>query len=76
MNKTKRAKRNIRGINMQKINLNFCSFCRKVPRDAQIMIMGPDGINLCDECVDLCVKIIAERMAKNNQPLNPDGKKA
>ena len=49
---------------MERINLNFCSFCRKVPRDTQFMIAGPDGVNLCDECVGICAKIIAEAKAK------------
>ena len=59
---------------MKKINLNFCSFCRKVPTEVQLMIIGPDGVNLCDQCVDLCTKIIAEARAKNSKSLNSDGK--
>ena len=56
---------------MRKINLNFCSFCRKVPEDTQFIIAGPDGVNLCDRCVDLCTKIIVEARAEHNTPLEP-----
>ena len=53
-------------------NLHFCSFCRKVPEETKVaMIAGPEGINICDKCVDLCTEIIAEHRKKlENQKLN------
>jgi hypothetical protein len=36
-----------------------CSFCGKAQDDVQKLIAGPT-VFICDECVDVCVKIIAE----------------
>ena len=36
-----------------------CSFCNKSQRDVKMLIAGP-RIYICDECVDICVTIIAE----------------
>jgi len=37
----------------------YCSFCRKSQHDVKKLIAGP-AVLICDECVALCVKIIAE----------------
>jgi ATP-dependent Clp protease ATP-binding subunit ClpX len=36
-----------------------CSFCGKSHRDV-FLINGP-GVRICEECVQLCVEILAER---------------
>jgi len=36
-----------------------CSFCNKSQRDVRKLIAGPT-VYICDECVDICVDIIAE----------------
>src|SRR5438046_7703488 len=36
-----------------------CSFCNKSQRDVKKVIAGPTGY-ICDECVDICLDIIAE----------------
>ena len=36
-----------------------CSFCNKSQRDVRKLIAGP-SVYICDECVDICVDIIAE----------------
>jgi ATP-dependent Clp protease ATP-binding subunit ClpX len=38
-----------------------CSFCGKTEKDAHQMISGPDGIFICDECVELCDAMIAQQ---------------
>lgn len=38
----------------------FCSFCGKLKQEAKKLIAGPDGLLICDECVELCHKIIIE----------------
>ncbi|MEG1705734.1 MAG: ATP-dependent Clp protease ATP-binding subunit ClpX [Clostridia bacterium] len=38
----------------------FCSFCGKLKQEAKRLIAGPDGLLICDECVELCHKIILE----------------
>lgn len=42
----------------------YCSFCGKSSEEVDRMIAGPEGIYICNECVDLCADIIeAERAA-------------
>ena len=36
-----------------------CSFCNKSQRDVRKLISGPNVL-ICDECVDICLDIIAE----------------
>ena len=40
-----------------------CSFCMKSNTRVRKLIAGP-GVYICDECVDLCVQIIAGEMDK------------
>ncbi|MCR5797677.1 MAG: ATP-dependent Clp protease ATP-binding subunit ClpX [Eubacterium sp.] len=37
-----------------------CSFCGKSERQVRKLIGGPNGIFICDECVDLCDEILME----------------
>ncbi len=37
-----------------------CSFCGKSQHEVKHLIAGPT-VFICDECVDLCVTIIAEK---------------
>lgn len=37
-----------------------CSFCNKTQEQVRKMIAGPNGIYICDECVDICTDIIDE----------------
>jgi hypothetical protein len=39
-----------------------CSFCMKLPAAVRKMVAGP-GVFICNECVDLCVQIIASQPA-------------
>ncbi|MCL1988672.1 MAG: ATP-dependent Clp protease ATP-binding subunit ClpX [Firmicutes bacterium] len=32
-----------------------CSFCNDSDEDANHIITGPKGVNICDKCVDLCI---------------------
>jgi excisionase family DNA binding protein len=41
-----------------------CSFCGKPQEQVRRLIAGPGGIFICDECVTLCNKIIAEEEAR------------
>ncbi|MEM8994979.1 MAG: ClpX C4-type zinc finger protein, partial [Acidobacteriota bacterium] len=36
-----------------------CSFCNKSQREVKKLIAGP-AVFICDECVDICLDIIAE----------------
>lgn len=37
-----------------------CSFCNKTQDQVRKLIAGPNGIYICDECVDICADIIDE----------------
>ena len=37
-----------------------CSFCGKTQDEVRKLIAGPDGVFICNECVDLCIGIIEE----------------
>ena len=41
-----------------------CSFCNKTEDQVRKLIAGPDGVYICDECVDICAEIIEEEKAK------------
>jgi ATP-dependent Clp protease ATP-binding subunit ClpX len=40
-----------------------CSFCGKHQRQVKKLIAGPD-VYICNECIDLCVEIIAKERPK------------
>lgn len=37
-----------------------CSFCNKTQDQVRKLIAGPNGVYICDECVDICADIIEE----------------
>jgi ATP-dependent Clp protease ATP-binding subunit ClpX (EC 3.4.21.92) len=36
----------------------YCSFCNKSSKDLPLMIAGPNGINICSECVEKAMDLI------------------
>jgi ATP-dependent Clp protease ATP-binding subunit ClpX len=44
-----------------------CSFCGKHSPQVRRMIAGPNGVVICNECIDLCNRIIAEVEASDAQ---------
>ena len=43
----------------------YCSFCGKSQDEVRKLISGPNGIYICDECVDICSEIIDEDMLED-----------
>ncbi|ACS41619.1 Hypothetical protein MexAM1_META1p3936 [Methylorubrum extorquens AM1] len=41
-----------------------CSFCDKSQHEVRRLILGPKPLAICDECTDLCAKIVAEAGAE------------
>ncbi len=37
-----------------------CSFCGKEKEEARRLITGPDGVCICDECIDICKSMMDE----------------
>jgi ATP-dependent Clp protease ATP-binding subunit ClpX len=46
----------------------YCSFCFKSQHEVKKLISGPGSIFICDECVDLCNEIIADRPLNSKVP--------
>jgi len=43
-----------------------CSFCSKTQTEVGKLIAGPK-VNICEECVDLCIDILKEELGKKPQ---------
>ena len=37
-----------------------CSFCGKKQEQVRKLIAGPEGVYICDECIDICADMIAD----------------
>lgn len=48
-----------------------CSFCNKPQSQVRKLISGPNGVYICDECVDVCSEIIEEEFDYGDE--NPFG---
>lgn len=50
-----------------------CSFCGKSQEDVRTLVAGP-GVFICDECVQLCQGIVADKPAEreNSRSLLPE----
>ena len=44
-----------------------CSFCNRTEEQVRKLIAGPEGIYICDECVDICADIIEEAMENDEK---------
>ncbi len=40
-----------------------CSFCRRPQGEVSRLISGPEGVFICDQCVDLCREILDEEVS-------------
>ncbi len=45
-----------------------CSFCRRGQDEVNRLIAGPEGVFICDECVDLCREILDEESVSFKPP--------
>ena len=41
-----------------------CAFCGKTSREVNAMVSGPKGINICDECVSICVEAMSHELGE------------
>ncbi|NDJ62553.1 MAG: ATP-dependent Clp protease ATP-binding subunit ClpX [Chloroflexi bacterium] len=44
-----------------------CSFCRRSHDEVERLIAGPDGVFICDNCVELCQRILFEESPAYHQ---------
>jgi len=47
----------------------FCSFCGKPKSMTKKLIAGPNGIYICDVCIDICKEIVKQESSKNSKEL-------
>ena len=45
----------------------YCSFCGKEKSKVKKLIAGPDGVFICDECVELCRDMMAKMPSNTEQ---------
>ena len=48
-----------------------CSFCGKSQDEVRKLIAGPDGVYICNDCVDICVGIIEEEYDFESADMDP-----
>ena len=51
----------------------ICSFCGKSQDDVERMIIGP-GVNICNECIELCYSLLGNEDEKFEEPSRPHPK--
>ena len=51
-----------------------CSFCHKPDSEVRRLISGPDGINICDECITLCGDMLKDGAPVAETPSLFEGK--
>ncbi|MCD7761649.1 MAG: ATP-dependent Clp protease ATP-binding subunit ClpX [Lachnospiraceae bacterium] len=49
-----------------------CSFCNKTEDQVRKLIAGPNGVYICDECIDICAEIVEEELAEEYLGDDPD----
>ena len=40
--------------------LRRCSFCGRTEEQVHKLLAGPEGVFICDQCVDICVDMLEE----------------
>lgn len=58
------AKKGKRGGYDDYDDMLFCSFCGRLKQEVNRLIAGPDGLLICDECVEVCHKILVDEDTK------------
>ncbi len=51
------------------IRLHRCSFCGKTENQVNRLISGPEGVCICDQCVEICVDMIEDGMSYEDSGL-------
>ena len=58
-------------------SIEKCTFCGKGRNHVESLIAGPPGINICNECVELCNTILIEEMKRDGRtPSSRPGKRS
>ncbi len=52
--------------------LRRCSFCGRTEQQVNFLIPGPNGVYICDVCIDACNQIIEEQFESESEGVNLD----
>ena len=44
-----------------------CSFCNKTQKQVRKLIAGPNGVYICDECIEICEDILEEELTDEDE---------
>ncbi len=44
-----------------------CSFCNKTQNQVRKLIAGPEGVYICDDCIDICADILEEELQEEEE---------
>lgn len=50
----------------------YCSFCGKSQDRVKKLLSGPNGIFICNDCIEICNEILEEELAGESNPSNLD----
>ncbi len=50
-----------------------CSFCGKSQEYARKLISGPNGVYICDECIEICSEILEDELYEEEEKESPGG---
>ncbi len=56
--------------NSKKPGIHRCAFCGRDESQTERLIYGPDGINICNNCVELCENLLEEMNVKDRESEN------
>ena len=51
----------------------YCSFCGKPQDMVERLLSGPNGVYICDECIELCHEIIQEELSGHKDTIISEG---
>lgn len=51
---------------MKRKDEQYCAFCGRSRVDVGFLVIGPDGVNICDECAKICLEMTEGQSARRN----------
>lgn len=51
---------------MKKREEQHCAFCGRARSEVGILVVGPEGANICDECARICVQMTESQASRRN----------
>ncbi len=53
----------------------FCSFCGRLEQEVGKLVQGPNNVFICEDCIDLCSKVIKDNIKEENDQILKDDSK-